>query len=397
MRSKRKWRLVAGVLLVIGVLAYAFMPGAVPIETAVVTRGPLEVAVRDDGRTRIKERYIVSAPLAGQLQRIQWKPGHSVKPGMILAVIEPTAPELLDPRARAGAEARVNAAGEARQQAQAILERANAALEYATNELKRVHELFQSRTVSIQELDRAELAERTAEGDLNSARFGLRIAEYELELAQTALMRSKPGAGEDGWRIEIRAPVAGKVLRVYQESTAVVTPGMPLLEVGDPENLEIEIDVLSSDAVKIRPGGKVLLEHWGGPKPLEARVRLVEPAGFLKISALGVEEQRVWVIADFAGPRAEWENLGDAYRVEARIVTWESTNALKVAAGATFRQGEQWAVFQADGGRARLRPVEVGQQGEHEVEVLRGLSEGTRVILHPSDKISDSTRVKARQ
>lgn len=179
MKSKRKWRLIAGVLLVVGALVYAFMPGAVSIETTVVTRGPLEVTVRDDGRTRIKDRYVVSAPLAGQLQRVQLKPGHSVKPGMILAVVEPTAPDLLDPRARAGAEVRVNAADEARQQTQAILDRASATFEYATNELKRVRELFESKTVSIQELDRAQLAARTAEGDLNSARFGVRIAEYK--------------------------------------------------------------------------------------------------------------------------------------------------------------------------------------------------------------------------
>ncbi len=397
MKSKRQLPLIVSALLLVGALVYAFMPGPVPVETAVLTRGPLEVSVRDDGRTRIKERYIVSAPLAGQLQRIQLKPGHNVEAGMLLAVIEPTVPELLDPRTQAGAEARVKAADETRQQTQAILDRASANSEYAQNDLKRVQELHRARTVSIQELERAQLAARSAEGDLNSARFGVRIAEYELELAKTALMRTKPDAGSNDWRIEIRAPVVGKILRVHQESVAVVTPGMPLLEVGDPENLEIEIDVLSSDAVKIKPGAKVLLEHWGGPKPLEARVRLVEPAGFLKISALGVEEQRVWVIADFAGPRTEWQSLGDAYRVEARIVTWASTNALKVPTGALFRQSEDWAVFQSDGNRARLKTVEIGQRGEHEAEVLGGLAEGDRVILHPSDKIRDETKISHRE
>jgi HlyD family secretion protein len=354
----------------------------------------LEVTVRDDGRTRIKDRYIVSAPLAGQLQRVELKPGHKVKERDILAVIEPTVPELLDPRSQAAAEARVRAADETLKQANALLERTIASFDYATNDLIRVRELFQSGTVSSQEMDRAMLAARTTEGDLNSARFGVRIAEYELQLARTALARGSPD--NPGGTVDVAAPVAGMVLRVMQESRTVVGPGTPLIEIGDPGNLEVEVDVLSSDAVKIQPGARVLFEYWGGPRPLDARVRLVEPAGFLKISALGVEEQRVWVIADFVSPRSEWQNLGDAYRVEARIVAWETNNVVKVPIGALFREQDEWAVFKVQDDRAQLQRIQIGQRSEHEAEVLGGLIEGELVILHPSDRVLDGVTVRRR-
>ena len=395
MKSKRKLALVGVALAIVGGIVYAFLPRAVPVETALVTRGPLEVTVRDDGRTRIKDRYIVSAPLSGQLQRVVFKPGHAVNERDVLAVIEATAPELLDPRSYAAAEARVSAAEETLKQAKAVLERALASFEYAQNDLKRVRELFQAGTVSNQEMDRAQLASRTTEGDLNSARFGVRIADYELELARTALVRGSPGSR--GGKVEICAPVAGRILRVLQESATVVAPGTPLMEIGDPQNLEVEIDVLSSDAVKIRPGSRILLEYWGGPRPLEARVRLVEPAGFLKISALGVEEQRVWVIADFVSPRSEWQNLGDAYRVEARIVTWETNNAVNVPTGALFRQQDDWAVFKIQGNHAYLQRIQIGHRSENEAEVLGGIVEGDSVILHPSDRVSHGVALRRRK
>lgn len=392
MKSNRRSAFIWLALVILGGIVYAFLPKAVPVETALVTRGPLEVTVRDDGRTRIKDRYIVSAPLAGQLQRILLKPGHAVKEHEVLAVIEPTASELLDPRSYAAAEARVRAAEETLKQALAVLERTVAGFDYAQNDLKRVKELFQAGAVSNQEMDSVQLAARTTESDLNSARFGARIAEFELEIARTALERGSPGTR--GGKVDIRAPVGGKVLHVLQESAAVVTPGMPLMEIGDPQNLEVEIDVLSSDAVKIRPGAQVRLEYWGGPQPLEGRVRLVEPAGFLKISALGVEEQRVWVIADIVSPRTEWQDLGDAFRVEARIVIWQTNNAVKVPSGALFRQQDDWAVFKADGGRAYLQVIQVGERSENEAEVLSGLEDRETVILHPSDRVSHKVSIK---
>jgi HlyD family secretion protein len=395
MKSKRKFAVIFIASAVVGGIVFALLPKPVSIESAPVIRGPLEVTVRDDGRTRIKDRYMVSAPLAGQLQRVLFKPGHGVSERDVLAVIEPADPELLDPRTYAAAQARVRAAEEGLKQAEAELERNVAGFEYAQNDLKRVRELFQAGTVSSQEMDRAQLAARTSEGDLNSARFGARVAEFELELARTAVERGSPGSR--GGTVEICAPVGGKVLRVLQESVAVVAPGTPLIEIGDPQNLELEIDVLSADAVKIQPGAPVLLEHWGGPRPLEARVRLVEPSGFLKISALGVEEQRVWVIADFVSPRTEWQNLGDAYRVEARIVTWQTNNTLKVPAGALFRQLDDWAVFKVDRNRASLQVIQVGQRSENEAEVLGGLLEGESVILHPSDRVLHKVAVKEKK
>ena len=395
MKSKRKLALIGLAVAIVGGIIYAFLPKAVPVETALVTRGPLEVTVRDDGRTRIKDRYIVSAPLAGQLQRVVFKPGHAVNERDVLGAIEPTAPELLDPRTYAAAEARVRAAEETLKQAKAVQERTVASFEYAQNDLKRVKELFQVGTVSSQEMDRAQLASRTTEGDLNSARFGVRIADYELELARTALAWGS--SVSHGGNVKICAPVAGRILRVLQESATVVAPGTPLMEIGDPQNLEVEIDVLSSDAVKIRPGSRILLEYWGGPRPLEARVRLVEPAGFLKISALGVEEQRVWVLADFVSPRSEWRNLGDAYRVEARIVTWETNNAVKVPTGALFRQPDDWAVFKAQGNHAYLQRIQIGHRSENEAEVFGGIVERDSVILHPSDRVSHGVAVRRRK
>ena len=395
MKSKRKLTFLGLALALISVIVYAFLPKAVPVETAIVARGPLEVTVRDDGRTRIKDRYTVSAPLVGQLQRIAFKPGHAVREGDVLAVIEPTAPELLDPRSYAAAEARVNAAEETLKQAHAAVDRAVATFDYAQIDLKRVKDLFHTSAVSGQELDRAQLSARTAEGDLNSARFGVRVAAYELELAKTALARGSPGNLQT--KIEICAPVNGRILRVIQESTTVVALGTPLMEMGNPANLEVEIDVLSSDAVRIQPGARMKLEYWGGPSPLDARVRLVEPAGFLKISALGVEEQRVWVIGDLIGPPSEWQSLGDAYRVEARIVIWETNNAVKIPLGALFRQRDDWAVFKLQGNRASLQRVQIGHRSENEAQVFGGVIEGDVVILHPSDRVTNGATVRKRK
>jgi HlyD family secretion protein len=392
---KKRIALAAFALLIVAAIVYGFLPAPVVVERAEARRGPIEVTVRDDGRTRIKERYIVSSPLAGQLQRIQLKPGHPVEAGQtVVAAIEPFVPELLDPRTVAVTEARVRAAEAARQQAEALLERAGANHQYAQTEVTRSRELFGVRAISASELDRAELAARTAEEELHSARQGVRIFEHELEQARATLLRTQPDA-QAGERFEVRSPISGKVLRVLQESAAVVASGTPLLELGDPQSLEIEIDVLSSDAVNISAGAKVWLEYWGGPRALEARVRLIEPSGFTKISALGVEEQRVWVIADFTAPREQWETLGDAYRVEARIVTWESDDVLKVPAGALFRAGAEWAVFVVADGRARLRSVRIGRRGEHEIEVVEGISEGESVIVHPSDRVADKVAVRA--
>ncbi|MBI3467593.1 MAG: efflux RND transporter periplasmic adaptor subunit [Planctomycetes bacterium] len=383
----------------VAALVYAFRPQPVPVDTERVTRGPLLVTVDEDGRTRIRERYVVSSPLAGRLSRIQLKPGDAVKAGnTTLALIEPADPSLLDARARAEAQARVNAATAAIEQAKSNSQRAIAALEAAQTDFRRAQALVEKRSISQDEFEEAQLQLRTKVEEARSAGHAVQIAQYELELAQAALLRTDPQAETSGetWRMEIDSPINGRVLRVMQESAGIVTAGTPLIEVGDPQDLEVVVDVLSSDAVKIAPGDRALLEHWGGPRPLEGRVRLVEPSGFTKISALGVEEQRVNVIIDFVAPPAERPSLGDAYRVEARVIVDEAPSALKVPNSATFRSGDEWAVFVVSDGRAVVRPVKLGRRNEHEAEVLGGVADGDLVIVHPSDKVTAGVAVEPR-
>jgi HlyD family secretion protein len=386
-------------LLAAGLLAYSFWPRPIEVDVAQASRGSLRVTVDEDGKTRIKERYVVSAPLAGRLQRINLRAGDPVIAGKtLLAVIEPGDPSLLDERSRAEAEARVKVAEAARKQAVPKLERARVAHELSIRELRRIRQMAIGRETTYQELEAAEHKERMTQEDMKAAQFAQQIADFELDLARAVLTRTQPRSpgDADNWRFEVRAPVSGRVLRVFQESSTNVTPGKELLEVGDPGDLEIEVDVLSSDAVKIAPGAKVILEHWGGDQPLLGQVRLVEPSGFMKRSALGVEEQRVNVIIDFVDPPEKRRRLGDAYRVEARIVIWSADNVLKVPSGSLFRRGDDWSVFTVENGRAQLRRVAVGRSNALETEITSGLEEGAVVILHPGDKIQPGSRVLPR-
>ena len=381
---KLLWPII-GALAVVGLIVYAFLPARVEVDTARVQRGSLLVTVDREGKTRVRERYVVSAPLAGRVQRVELHPGDRVEQGKtVLAVIEPGDPSLLDPRALAEAEARVRAMEEARKLA-------GTNLRQARTEAERARRLGVGQSISQEEFERAEHKERTAS-------FALRIAEYELELARAAFQRTQPRSpGENGSsRLEIRSPITGCVLEVYQESSRSISVGTELLKLGDMTDLECVIDVLSTDAVKITRGAKAYLEHWGGERPLLGRVRLVEPGAFMKVSALGVEEQRVNVLVDFTEPRAKWEALGDGYRVEARIVVWEGDSVLKAPAGAFFRQGDAWAVFRDVNGRARLTPVNLGRTNGLETQILDGLDEGETVILHPSDRIKDGVSVAPR-
>jgi HlyD family secretion protein len=358
----------------------------------------LQVTVNEDGRTRIKERYVVSTPLGGRLLRVELKAGDVVEAGKtLLTAIEPTEPELLDPRTRAQAEARVKAAEAARMQAVPLLER-RARPRVRADRPGTAGRLYEEKTLSHQDLDNAEQKERTTAADLKSAQFAVQIADYELELAKAALLRTNHGnsGASDSWHFPILSPISGRVLRVFQESSAVVPAGARLLELGDPADLEVEIDVLSADAVKVKPGAKVFLEHWGGDAPLLGRVRLVEPSGFLKISALGVEEQRVNVIVDFTDPLEKRPTLGDAFRVEGRIVVWENDDVIRLPVGALFREGDDWAVFVVAGRRAKLQRVKIGQRNDLEADVTSGLAAGARVIVHPSDRVRDAIVVKPR-
>jgi HlyD family secretion protein len=384
---------------VVGGLVWSFWPQPVPVELTAVTRGPLRVTVDEDGKTRIKERYVVSAPLAGRLQRIELDPGDSVSRGKtLLAVLEPSEPAILDVRTIAQAEAKVKAAEAALARAEPLLERARHEMEFAQSELKRHRALAKTHSVSGTDVEQAEMLHRAREQDYRAARFAQHIAQFELEMARAALLHARPSdeAKSDDRQFPMFSPVDGQVLRLFQESATTVPAGQDLLELGDPTDLEVEVDVLSSDGVKIRPGATAFLEQWGGEHALTAAVRLVEPSAFTKISALGVEEQRVNVILDLTKP-AEWRGtLGDAFRVEARIVIWEQENVLQVPTGALFRHGDNWAVFLIREGRALLKTIEIGHRSSLAAEVLSGLRQGDQVILHPSDKVLDGVQIQVR-
>ena len=397
--TKPRLLLIVLGVMVIGAIFQALLPKPVDVDVAPVTRGPLQVSVNEDGKTRIKDRYIVSAPLSGRVLRVELHPGDPVEAGAtLLTSIEPTDPALLDPRARAESEARVKASDAARQRATSMLERARAAEELARTELARAKQLVSSGAMSHQEFDNAELKERSAAEEHKAAQFALQISEFELDQAKAVLLQAQPRAesGATGARFEVRSPVNGRVLRVFQESATIVTSGARLIEIGDPANLEIEVDVLSTDAVKIQPGAKILLEHWGGDAPLHARVRLVEPSAFMKVSALGVEEQRVNVIADLVDPPEKWRSLGDGFRVEARIIVSEGENILQIPVGALFRRGGDWAVFTTRPGRAMLRTVKIGRRNDQQAEVVDGVTEKETVIVHPGDKVRDGVAIKPR-
>ncbi|NLF71707.1 MAG: HlyD family efflux transporter periplasmic adaptor subunit [Candidatus Anammoximicrobium sp.] len=389
--------IVAGA--VVGGLVWSFWPQPVNVEVAVVACGPLRVTVDEDGKTRIKERYVVAAPLGGRLARIELDPGDPVRRGVTrLATLDPNEPEIMDVRAVALAEAKVKAAQAALDRTQPLIDRAREELDFAHRELERLQKLARTGSATVRDVEQAQMLHRSRMQDYNAARFAQDVAQFELEMAKAALVRVQPAeAGPpDDRQLPILSPIDGRVLRVFQESATVVHPGDRLLELGDPAELEVEIDVLSSDAVKIRPGDKALLEQWGGETPLPATVRRIEPSGFMKISALGVEEQRVNVILDLDDPPEKRRVLGDAFRVEARIVIWEQDDVLQIPTGALFRHRDRWKTFVVREGRAELRPLEIGHRNSLYAEVLAGLQAGDQVILHPSDKVRDGVQVQVR-
>lgn len=378
-----------------GGLAFGFIDRPVPADVATVSRGPLLVTIEEEGRTRVAERYVVSAPVAGYLRRIGLHVGDRVRTGQVVAAIEPARASELDPRARAQAAAQVNVAQAALAAARENARGALAQADLARQELERLASLRQSGFISEQALDRARAEDRRAQAAKLAAEHAVSVARFEQDVARAAL-DAGAGAGRRVGVVEVRAPVDAQVLKLQHESEGAVQSGALLLEIGDPESLEVEVEVLSTQAVRIAPGAKVLFERWGGDLPLQGVVRVVEPAGFTKVSALGVEEQRVRVIVDFASPRESWRRLGDAYRVEARFVVWEGRDVLQVPASALFRQRDGWAVFVVDGGRARTKPVEVGQRSSLAVELRSGLAAGETLITHPDDRVRDGVRVSPR-
>lgn len=396
----KKWRgrivRVGVALAVIAGLAYAFWPAPVAVELAPVVRGPMQVTVEDDGQTRVRERYVIAAPMPGRVLRIDWDAGDEVRAGYsVLATLVPEAAAPLDVRAQAQARARVDAARAAVEQAQANAQRSEAALELAESEWERLRTLLPQGAATQRETNDARLITEVRRRELDAARHALSVARFELELAQAALVYTMPESPDAPreTQLDIVSPIDGRILRIPEKSARPVTAGQTLMEIGDPRDLEVQVDVLSSDAVRIKPGQEVWFDNWGGDQPLRGVVRVVEPFAFTKVSALGVEEQRALVIADFTDPPERWAAVGDGYRVDARFVVWQADDLLKVPTSALFRQVDQWCVFVERAGRAELRPIKVGRQTALEAQVLDGLQEGERVIAFPSDQVSDGVRI----
>jgi HlyD family secretion protein len=379
-------------------LLWVFRPAAVSVDLSEVKRGPLAVSVSDEGETRVRDMYVVSAPVPGHLRRIDLEAGDSVVADQtVVAQIEPSDPTFLDVRSAAEARAGVDAADAARTHAEAQVRRAEAELEFAQSELERIRALARSHTVSENDLDSAERRAKTTDAALAEARAELKVRQSEYQVARARLMTPASRRGtSDCDCVSVYSPVSGEVLQVLTESEGVVQSGTPLVEIGDPDKLEIVVDLLSADAVRVQPGQRAIIEAWGGARPLEGVVRRVEPFGFTKVSALGIDEQRVNVVIDIKEPRQQWARLGHGYRVEPRIVLWESRDVLKVPLSALFRQGRQWAVFVEQGRRAVLRQVEIGHENGLEAEVVSGLEAGERVVLHPGDRVSPGARLQPR-
>jgi HlyD family secretion protein len=393
MRLARHARLAAVVIVVAAILSVALWPEATAVDLALAERGPMRVTIDEDGETRVRERFVVSAPVAGRLQRIELEPGDPVvRNTTVVARLVPGDAPLLDPRTRIELAASIEAARAAVAQAQAERDRAAATLEQARSSQQRQERLAEAGIVSREDLESARTALKTAEGSLRAAESAVSRAEYELQLARARLQAPPPA----GRAMDVVAPVDGVILKRLHQSEVVVPAGEPLLEIGDPQELEVVADLLSTDAVQVSAGAPVIMEQWGGGHPLAARVRRVEPSGFLKVSALGVEEQRVNVVIDFEDPAVAARALGDAYRVEVRIVIWDEPDVLKVPIGSLFRRGDAWAVFVVEDGRARLQIVELGRRNNDEGQIVGGLDAGQAIVLHPPDTLADGARVTER-
>jgi len=382
--------LVAAVVIAI---VYGLKKSPVHVETSRIERGPLRVTVEEDGRTRVRDRYTVTAPVAGYLRRIGLEEGDSVTAGEVIAQLEPSGPESLDVRARARAGADIKAAEAALKSATGDAKAAEAGFNYASSNRARTEELFGKGVVSEDELEKVRTETESARASLESARFRVEVARHELEAARTALKYTASDTGDAGDEVGIASPVDGRVFRVFRESEGIVSAADPLVEIGDPSAIEVEVDLLSADAVRVGPGTKVVFERWGGGTPLTGRVRVVEPSGFTKISALGVEEQRVFVISDITSPPKEHEGLGDGYRVDASFIVWESADVLRVPESALFRKEDGWAVFTVEEDRAALRSIKLGHRNGIHAEVLSGLSVGEEVIVHPGRDVEDGVSI----
>ncbi len=400
------WTLALATILAIAV--WMAWPAPVGVDLATVKRGPMEVTVDDDGKTQVEHVYTVSAPIAGKVLRISHPNGAQgvsrhvgdkvIANETVVAVMQPTTPGFLDVRSRSQLEAELVAADAAVKQGEAEVRRLEAALAFSRVELRRAETLLRTRNVSEQAVDKAQLQVDTNEAALASAKAKVELLRGVRSSFEARLMdpSSAPAPTDGSCCIQVRAPVTGHILKIIQESEAVVPAGAPLVEVGDPRDLHVVADFLSSDAVQIKPGAAVRIDGWGGPT-LAGRVRRVDPAGFLKVSALGIEEQRVHTTIDFTGPAEAWSPLGHDFRVVVHVTVWRSDDVLTVPISALFRKAEDWAVFTVRDGRARTTVVQAGHRNSRQAEILAGLAPGDAVVLHPSDRVRERSRLAERE
>lgn len=389
----RKLLIVMALVLAGALLVAVLSPKKLPVETGAVDSGPMQVTVEATGKTRVRNRYVVAAPVGGQLQRIDLRAGDAINDGKELARITPITAPLLDARTRAEAQSRVLVAEAARAEAASVVERAKIARDHANRELERVRKLVECNALADEALDNAQFAASSRARELVSAELALESARQSVSAARSTL--TVPASKGSGAQVPVVSPTAGKVLRVLQQSEGPVQAGTPLIELGDPKDLELVVELLTLDAVQVRPGAAVLVEQYGGVDPLRGVVRLVEPSAFTKVSALGVEEQRVLVIVDPPSEGA-WRSLADGFQAQARIVVWEAASATRLPASALFRSGGQWHAFVVGGGRAWRKPLQVGRRNELHAQVLEGVAQGERVVLFPSDKLTDGAKVQER-
>jgi HlyD family secretion protein len=395
-RLMRAWPWVLGGAIVVFLLVRALGPEVIDVDVTTARRGPMRVTLDEEGRTRVRDVFTLTAPVTGTVSRITLEPGDAVMRGQVVATMRPMAPALQDARTRAELRAQVEAARAALGQARAESASAQADARQAEADLTRMRPLAAAGAIAPAALEQYVLRAQTADERRQAASFAERVATHRLEAAQAAatVAGGSSASGTAGAPMTLRAPVEGTVLRRLRVSEAVVPAGDVLLEMGDLSTLEVVADYLSSDAVQLRAGMPVLIDQWGGDAPLSGRIRRIEPAGFTKVSALGVEEQRVNVVVEPTGERAAWRALGDGYRVDVKAVVWEEGDVLTLPLGSLFRQGEGgWAVFVVEAGRAVLRPVQIGRQTAREVQVIDGVREGEPVIVHPGDQVSDGVRV----
>lgn len=391
----RRLILAVVVLALLAGIVWAFLPRPVAVEVVDVVPRTIEVAVAEEGEARIREVFTISATIGGKLRRIDLHAGDPVlAQKTVVAVIGPAAPALLDSRARGVAEATKSAAQSAVDLARAQVAQSEAALEFMTSEAERSAALYERSAISQRVLDTAILEQKTAQAAVDSAKANLAVRQRELESAEAVLGTGDPYCAETTC-IDIIAPVSGRVLRVLSESEQVVQPGTPIMEIGNPGNLEIAVDLLSRDAVRVRKGAEAQITGWGGG-PIAARVERIEPSARTKVSALGIDEQRVRVILTLRGDPNDWQLLGHGFRVIAQINLWKGDNVLSIPVGALFRDGSDWATYAVQDGRARLRIITLGERNESFAQVLSGVTAGDQVVLHPSDLVADGVAVNPR-